>query len=315
MGFSSWTRGPRAIRVATRRLDPKNLSNGVPRLFAGIAFSSHNLFHRVFMKPRLRHFVAFVLLLAATQLAARAQPLLITQAHAHNDYLHARPLLDALDHGFCSVEADIYLVNGKLLVAHDISKTRPERTLQALYLDPLRERVTKNGGHVYPHGPEFTLLIELKQDWKVGYPALHDVLTNYADMLASFSDGTKHTNAIVAIITGHRAASMFAGETVRYAALDGSLSDLDINPRATLVPWISENWKDHFHWSGAGAMPEIERHRLNVIVERAHEQGRRVRFWNAPDQPNFWRAIHAAGVDLINTDDLPGVEKFFREAN
>ena len=39
----------------------------------------------------------------------------LARAHAHNDYLHERPLLDALDHGFTSVEADIFLVDGKLL--------------------------------------------------------------------------------------------------------------------------------------------------------------------------------------------------------
>src|SRR5437773_8402832 len=84
-----------------------------------------------------------------------AQPTPLIHAHAHNDYLHARPLLDALDHGFCSVEADIYLVEGQLLVAHDRDKVKPDRTLQSLYLDPLRERVRKNGGRVYPNGPEF----------------------------------------------------------------------------------------------------------------------------------------------------------------
>lgn len=267
------------------------------------------------MKHRLYYLAVSAFLLTATQPAVRAQPLLITQAHAHNDYLHPRPLLDALDHGFCSVEADIFLVKGKLLVAHTFLSTRSDRTLQGLYLDPLRERVKKNGGHVYPNGLEFTLLIELKQDWRVSYPALRGVLTNYADMLASFTNGTKQTNAIVAIITGHRSPLMFAGETVRYAALDGSLSDLDINPPATLVPWISENWKDHFHWNGTDALPEIESRKLQSIIHRAHQQGRRLRFWNAPDKPNFWRAIHAAGVDLINTDDLAGVEKFFSEGN
>ena len=74
----------------------------------------------------------------------------LRHAHAHNDYEHTRPLLDALDHGFCGVEADIYLVSGKLLVAHDRKDAKPERTLQALYLDPLRERVKANGGRVYP---------------------------------------------------------------------------------------------------------------------------------------------------------------------
>src|SRR5262245_36960462 len=72
---------------------------------------------------------------------ATAQITPLVHAHAHNDYEHPRPLLDALDHGFCSVEADIWLVDGKLLVAHDRDKVKPDGTFQALYLDPLRERV------------------------------------------------------------------------------------------------------------------------------------------------------------------------------
>src|SRR5665213_7560 len=209
-----------------------------------------------------------VIVFGITCLAVRGQSLMITQAHAHNDYLHSRPLLDALDHGFCSVEADIFLVNGQLLVAHEFDKTRPERTLQSLYLDPLRERVKRNGGHVYTNGPEFTLLIELKQDWRLSYPALRAVLTNYADVLVSYPDGMKKPNAIIAIITGHRDKTMFAGETIRYAALDGDLGDLDTNPPSALVPWISGNWKDSFHWNGAGAMPEDDLWKLKAIVSR-----------------------------------------------
>ena len=37
----------------------------------------------------------------------------LAQAHAHNDYEHDRPLLDALEHGFTSVEADVWLVDGR----------------------------------------------------------------------------------------------------------------------------------------------------------------------------------------------------------
>src|SRR5215510_7968791 len=116
--------------------------------------------------------VLVAMALGASCLAGEPQPLV--QAHAHNDYLHPHPLFDALEHGFCSVEADIHLVNGKLLVAHERQMTKPERTLEALYLDPLRERVKKNGGRVYPNGPEFTLLIDLKSDWHNIYPALRD---------------------------------------------------------------------------------------------------------------------------------------------
>src|SRR6266853_1825916 len=151
----------------------------------------------------------FCVIFALSAISLAAEPLPLTNVHAHNDYEHKRPLFDALDQGFCSVEADIYLVDGKLLVDHERSQVRPERTLQTLYLDPLRERVKKNSGHVYPNGTEFTLLIDLKSDWRQIYPALREVLKQYADMLVSFHDGIKQTNAIIAIITGDRSKTMF----------------------------------------------------------------------------------------------------------
>src|SRR3954447_24444741 len=103
-------------------------------------------------------------------IAAEAKPL--PQAHAHNDYEHARPLLDALDHGFCSVEADIWLTPEGLLIGHDRKDLRPGRTLQSLYLDPLRERIHANGGRVYRGGPMFYLLIDVKTDAEATYAAL-----------------------------------------------------------------------------------------------------------------------------------------------
>src|SRR6266404_2613066 len=87
-------------------------------------------------------------------------PAPLVRAHAHNDYEHARPLFDAIDRGFCSIEADVWLVDDQLLVAHDRKQAKLGRTLQALYLDPLRERVRRNGGRVYRHGPEIVLLID-----------------------------------------------------------------------------------------------------------------------------------------------------------
>lgn len=257
--------------------------------------------------------IIFIILAVAGRLLADEPALLLTHAHAHNDYEHTRPLFDALDHGFCSVEADIFLVDGQLLVAHKPSETRPGRTLQALYLDPLRERVRKNGGRVYANGPEFTLLIDLKQDWQILYPPLRTVLTNYADMLTTFHGQVKETNAITVIITGSRSAKMFSGEKVRWAARDGSLDDLKNDPSPLLVPWISVDWKSIFHWKGSGTMPPDELRHLDSIVYQAHEQGRLVRFWDAPDFPNFWRTMRTENVDLINTDDLPGAEKFFKE--
>lgn len=244
---------------------------------------------------------------SATALAA---PIPLLRVHAHNDYEHGHPLFDALDHGFCSVEADVHLVKGRLLVAHDRWQVKPERTLESLYLDPLRQRVQQNGGRVYRNGPEVMLLIDFKGDWRATYPVLRQVLGSYTNMLTCFHDGMTETNAVRVIVTGNRSKQMLADESVRYAALDGSLGDLDSDDPPSLIPWISGNWFATFKWRGTGTMPPAERSRLEDIVARAHRHGRRVRFWGAPDQPVFWRAIYDADVDLINTDDLAGAQRF-----
>src|SRR5262245_39201431 len=100
----------------------------------------------------------WVVHVAARPSDAQAPPVVpLKQAHAHNDYEHKRPLFDALDHGFCSVEADVFLQGDALLVGHVAKDLRPDRTLEKLYLDPLRERIKANGGRVYKNGPTIWL--------------------------------------------------------------------------------------------------------------------------------------------------------------
>jgi len=260
--------------------------------------------------PSSGRLLAGLLFFAVCAACRGAEPTPLVHAHAHNDYRHKRPLLDALEHGFCSVEADVHLVDGVLLVAHDRSQVKPERTLQGLYLEPLRERVRKNGGQVYPGGPEFTLLVDFKSGWQASYPVLREMLKQSAGMLTTFRPGATQTNAIRVIITGNRAQEMFNGESVRYACLDGELTDLDSRAAPDLIPWISTSWTRSFKWRGSGAMDEAEKLKLKAIVAKAHQQGRRVRFWGASDRPEFWREMLANGVDLINTDDLEGAQNF-----
>ncbi len=264
------------------------------------------------MKFRLPGAIAVLTVLISGALCpAQADPVPLTRVHAHNDYEHTHPLFDALEQGFCSVEADIYAIDGKLLVAHNLKDVRPERTLQSLYLEPLRQRVKQNGGRVYKGGPECVLLIDFKNDPGETYRVLRGVLQEYSDILTVFRDGKKETNAITAILTGEYPRDLLKADAVRYAAGDGRMIDLSANPPALLVPWISENWRNHFKWNGVAPMPETERMKLVGIIAKAHAQGRRVRFWNSPDQAVFWKELLADDVDLINTDDLAGFQTFY----
>ncbi|MGB7326995.1 MAG: phosphatidylinositol-specific phospholipase C/glycerophosphodiester phosphodiesterase family protein [Rubripirellula sp.] len=247
----------------------------------------------------------------ADETAASAVPL--KQAHAHNDYLHQRPLLDALDHGFCSVEADIFLVDGELLVAHSRSELSKERTLKKLYLDPLSERVNQNGGRVYRDGPVITLLIDFKNDGIATYKALDKLLGQYPNVFSVTNDGVRTEKAVNVVISGDRPFATVQADTERFAGLDGRLSDLDSNLSVDLMPMISDRWGSHFKWKGKGEMTSAEMDKLDAIVEQAHAKGRILRFWGIPDNPTSWKAMQKAGVDLINTDDLDGLSKTLKE--
>jgi hypothetical protein len=237
----------------------------------------------------------------------------LVRAHAHNDYEHGRPLLDALDQGFCSIEADVWLVGGKLLVAHDRDRVKSERTLEALYLDPLRDRVRRNGGRVYKNGPGVILLVDVKSDGEKTYAALREVLKHYDEMLSAYRDGTFLTNAITVVVSGNRAPNTMGAESLRYAFVDGRMADLDGAGSRSLIPLISDNWNQVFKWRWIGPMPDEERQKLKQIVEKTHAQGRILRFWATPDRPEAWKILFDAGVDLINTDDLAGLRRFLLE--
>jgi hypothetical protein len=255
-----------------------------------------------------------VLILAAADAGAGTAPVVpLIHAHAHNDYEHKRPLFDALDHGFCSVEADVFVVKDQLLVGHEEKDLQPGRTLEKLYLDPLRERVRANNGRVYRDGPTVYLLIDVKTEAKATYRALDKVLARYADILSVVDHGKFEQKAVTAVISGNRAPELLAAQTVRYAGLDGRLTDLDSDVPAHAMPWISDRWTAHFRWQGEGPMPADERAKLQQLVQKVHQHKRLLRFWATPELPAFWRELRSAGVDLINTDQLGELQRFFLE--
>ncbi|MEU3790171.1 phosphatidylinositol-specific phospholipase C/glycerophosphodiester phosphodiesterase family protein [Streptomyces fructofermentans] len=241
----------------------------------------------------------------------------LRRAHAHNDYLHPRPLLDALDHRFTSVEADIFLVGGELLVAHDPADLDPARTLESLYLAPLAARVRANHGSVYQgHHQPLQLLIDIKTEGASTYLELDRRLRRHRHLFTTYAHGRVRPGPVTAVVSGDRAArTPMEAQTVRRAFYDGRLTDLGTAAPASFVPLISDNWTLNFTWRGIGAFPDTERRKLRTIVSTAHSRGQRVRFWATPDLPGperdaIWSELVAAGVDHLNTDDLAGLEAF-----
>ncbi|MEV6398700.1 phosphatidylinositol-specific phospholipase C/glycerophosphodiester phosphodiesterase family protein [Streptomyces sp. NPDC051907] len=249
----------------------------------------------------------------------RTGPQPLRHAHAHNDYLHPRPLHDALSHGFTSVEADVFLVDGELLVAHEPAELDPARTLRSLYLDPLLARVKANHGSVYRgYRRPVQLLVDIKTDGVAAYLELDRQLHRYRRMLSGYAHGRVRLGAVTPVVSGDRAArAPMEAQRVRHAFYDGRLDDLGSAAPASFIPLISSNWTQSFSWLGAGPFPAAEREKLRSLVAAAHGRGQRVRFWATPDlagpaRDAVWSELLAAGVDHLNTDDLAGLERFLR---
>ncbi|WP_432561423.1 PI-PLC domain-containing protein [Kineococcus sp. SYSU DK003] len=245
--------------------------------------------------------VAAPLLSPPAQAAVRALP----NAHAHNDFEHPRPLFDALERGFTSIEADVWVVGDQLLVGHEPWQLRSARTLQSLYLDPLR----RNPSPV-------NLLVDVKTGAEPGWARLHSVLQGCGDLLTTWSaDGTRTPGAVTVVVTGNRAIESMARQAVRSAAVEGRAQDATGPCSAEFMPEIGVDWSTTYRWRGEGPMPAGERAALHGLVAATHRAGRRLRFWATPDEPGpartaVWSELLAAGVDRLNTDDLDGLAQF-----
>jgi len=240
----------------------------------------------------------------------RPAPAPLVNAHSHNDEMRHRPLAEALENGFCSIEVDTFEVQGELLVGHEAKDLHADRTLRALYLEPLRQQIKRNGGRVYRDGPQVFLMLDLKSAPGATYPVLRKALAEYADIITTVERGKVKNRALRVVLSGDEPREQLMADTVRFAGLDGRLTDIDSNEPADVMPWLSNNWTWLFSWRGEGPMPNDQRERLRTLVAKTHKHGRLIRFWATPERPAVWRELRAAGVDLINVDDLGGLRKF-----
>lgn len=241
----------------------------------------------------------------------------LLNGHAHNDYEHDRPLFDALQYRFKSIEADVYSIGDSLFVAHDFDQIEPGRTLRQLYLEPLKKEISKNGGSVYGNGEEVILFIDIKDDGLKTYRLLHQILEDFQSNVSVFKGGKKEEGALLVVVSGNRPFDLMKSQEIRYAAFDGRLENLNSEISPLLMPVVSDNWSKYFTWNGIGKIPTEERELLHEYAEKARNKGYLLRFWGTPSQTPgqrtaVWKELKAAEVGLIGVDHL---ESFYLFGN
>ncbi len=205
-----------------------------------------------------------------------AQIFPLRNAHAHNDYEHKRPLMDALKFGFTIVEADVYAVDNELYVYHDLPATiDKKRTLENVYLALLASHIERNDGQVYPgdNGP-FFLMVDFKSAAKPTYRVLERYLQKYKHIFASTS-AEGDTGPVHVFISGNRPIDRVLAGNSEFAALDGRPANLGKSISPALMPIISDHYKRHARWDGTGEMPARDKEAISHLAERVHKEGKK----------------------------------------
>ena len=249
---------------------------------------------------------------------AVAQPCSIPSllpGYAHNDYYNAHPLKDALALGYQGVEADYVMVRGRLLVAHSRREASWTRTLEGLYLAPLRTRVQRCGWVQSPGRP-FLLTIEYKERSVAGYRALRALLSAYSDII-----GTSTTpGAVQVVLVGwHPPLSELAADSDSLVTVPARLtrSGLDLPEGGTaFVGMVSLDYGKTLQWRGRGALSREDRQTLARIAgARRVLPGRLVRAFNVPSSSAVYQVLLRSGVDLIGSKDLKASAAILRRGD
>jgi glycerophosphoryl diester phosphodiesterase len=234
------------------------------------------------------------------------------EGHSHNDFRRRPPLHEALDNGFHSVEADVHLRKGELVVAHTGFLLRRKRSLERLYLKPLQALAMQQDlRSVHADGtPGFVLYIDIKQGCPDVVDTLLAQLEPYAEMLTLWDHGQERRGAVTVIVGACGREQELLAEERRWFQFDGRHHHLGGPYDASVVPRIGMPLRRITQWRGRGTMDPQELAALRATIAQAKAEGRQIRFWAATNKPKVWQLLLDEGVDVINVDRIGRFARF-----
>jgi alkaline phosphatase len=259
-----------------------------------------NLTYTIYNKINL----AFFLSLIFFSITVIAQPKKYTaaNAHSHNDYLNDMPFYRAYNAGFGSIEADVFPVNGVLVVAHSKSEIKAERTLRTMYLMPILKELTTDASR------NVSLLVDIKEDYKTVLPLLIKEVEGYEKYIST----PNLTNRLTIVISGTRPPP---NEYKNYP--DFILFDDDLKLKHTPEEWnrvglVSLPFYKISTWKGEDEINRKDKKAVRRIIDSVHAANKPIRFWAAPDTKTSWKLQVKLNADLIGTDKIEELKNYLQ---
>lgn len=234
-----------------------------------------------------------------------AQEYASSSIFAHNDYVHPIPFYTAYYQQVGFIEADVFLDRGELLVAHTLQELERQKTLEALYLEPLQKQILKHEGYIYADRKKtLMLMVDLKTEGVSTLDLLVKKLKRYPQLLSC--------NTLRITVSGNVPAP---AQWVNYPAFihfDGRPGIAYTPDQLRRISMISTDFRKYAQWNGKGILTKPEYEKVVSLRDAVHAQGKKIRFWAAPDFPNAWTRLMALKIDILGTDNVIGLATFLK---
>ena len=247
----------------------------------------------------MRRMIFFFMSIAALTSFSQVKPYTQGNAHSHNDYEQRNPFHLAYNEQFGSIEADVHLVGGKLLVGHDNKNLTEQRSLENLYLIPLVQYNDKQR--------KLQLLIDIKTEAVSTLDALIKILQRYPFI-------TKNP-LIKIVVSGNRPEENNYAKYPGYIWFDGRLNKSYTSEQLKKIALLSDNYNNFTAGNGSIPIRPADLERITLAVKKAHDLQKPIRLWASPDFPEAWEALISLGIDYINTDNINGLSDYLTQRN
>ena len=241
-----------------------------------------------------------ILILFIAQWSFAQKEYSVANAHSHNDYEQVRPFFEAYEAGFGSIEADVFLKNDTLFVAHESKNIRSEMTFENLYLKPVLEIFNRNNGLIYPdYGLQ--ILVDLKTGYQTTLPVLEKLMESCKNYL--YPKGP-----LKIVISGSVPPKEEFSNYAEFIYFDGrpdveySANELEKVALISQNAWLISLWNKE----GLPTQPE----KIANVINQIHKLAKPVRLWATPDKENTWKYLMESGVDFINTDRIVSLAEY-----
>ncbi len=240
----------------------------------------------------------FSILLIASCLSVSAQT--ASNGHSHKDYLNRVPFWTAYNAHFGSIGIDLVAVDGKLYVATSKRDAKPDRTFDALYLEPMILRFEQNRNITWPDSDEkLQLVIDLNTP---AIPTL-DLLVAKLSQYPEVFDRSVNPLAIQVVVVANEPVPADFGKYPSFIMFNGRLSQTYSTEQLDRIGLYSATWN-------VGKSVANDRPKVEETIKTVHGLGKKIRFRSSVDTPDMWKILIEMGVDYVNTDKISGFSQF-----